>query len=448
MFENNKILILGMARSGYEAAKVLVGRNNEVILNDAKNETDHDADKVNELRNLGVKLIFGSHPVDLLDNSFNYLIKNPGINNDHPYVVKANELGIEVINEVEMAYRLFKGKVKLIGVTGTNGKTTTTTLIYEVLKESGLKTHLTGNIGYPLCSFLNEFNASDIVVMEVSCQQLVNMKEFKADIVVFTNLSPAHLDFFNNYDEYKNTKAKIFNNQTANDSAIINYDNEDVLKLLPKIKAKIKYFSDEKDYADCFIKDDIIYYKGEEIINTSDIKVTGKHNYENIMAMILAVKELRVENKHIVKVLKEFKGVEHRLEYVKELNERTFYNDSKATNIESTKIALAAMNKQTILILGGQDRNQDFNLLNDSLMNVRLVVCYGENKEKIRAWLEELGIYCFICNSLPEATKLAYKKSRPNEIILLSPASASWDQFSSFEKRGELYKETINKLNR
>ena len=446
MFKNNKILILGFARSGYEAAKVLIKRNNEVILNDAKNESEHDFEKVLELKKLGVKMVFGSHPHDLLDNSFDYLIKNPGVPINHQYVTKAKELNIEVINEVEMAYRLFKDTVKLIGVTGTNGKTTTTTLIYEVFKAADKRVHLTGNIGFPICGFLDEFQKDDIVVMEVSSQQLENLSTFKPDIAVMTNLSPAHLDFFGDYETYKNVKAKIFANQKETDLAIINEDDQDTAKMIPQIKAKLECFSNNKKDCACYIQENAIYYKNDKVIDLNKIKITGTHNYENIMAMILVVKSLNISNEIISQVLETFNGVEHRLEYVKELNERTFYNDSKATNIESTIVALSSFNKPTILILGGQERSQNFNRLNNYLKNVRLVVCYGENKQRIATWLEGIGIYCFVCETIVEATKTAYKKSKPGEIILLSPASASWDQFSSFEKRGELYKETIESL--
>ncbi len=446
MFENNKILILGMARSGYEAAKVLINRGNEVILNDSKNESEHNYEHMQELKNLGVKLVFGSHPDDLLDETFDYLIKNPGVPINHKYVLKANELSIPVINEVEMAYQLFKGKVKLIGVTGTNGKTTTTTLIYEVLKAADKRIHLTGNIGYPICGFLDSFEENDIVIMEVSAQQLENLNEFKPDIAVMTNLSPAHTDFFGNYENYKKVKAKIFNKQTQEDLAILNYDDPDILKILPSIKSEVKYFSSQKMYSDCYLKNNAIYYHKEKVCDLDKIKITGTHNYENIMAMILVVKELGIPNDLIANVLESFKGVEHRLEYVDNINGRIFYNDSKATNIESTKTALKSFNKPTILIMGGQDRDQEFSDLNAYLKNVRLVVCYGENKQKIKKWLDNLGIYCYECENIIEATNLAYKKSKIDEVILLSPASASWDQFSSFEKRGELFKETINKI--
>ena len=204
MFENQKILILGFARSGYEAAKVLARRGNEVILNDAKKEEELDQDKIQELKDLGVQFVFGSHPDDLLDSSFDYLIKNPGVPIHHKYVLKARELHVEVINEVEMAYRLFPKNVTLIGITGTNGKTTTTSLTYEIVKRAlGDRAFLAGNIGYPLSSILNDLKEEDTVVMEVSCQQLENLSTFHPAIAVMTNLSPAHVDFFGSYDAYK-----------------------------------------------------------------------------------------------------------------------------------------------------------------------------------------------------------------------------------------------------
>lgn len=446
MFENKKILILGFARSGYEAAKLLIKMNNQIILNDAKQESEHNFEKIQELKSLGIELIFGSHPVNLIDKSYDYLIKNPGVPIDHPYVLKAKELNIEVINEVELAYRLFKGKVKLIAITGTNGKTTTTTLIYETLKAAALPVHMTGNMGLPISGFVDKFQSGDIVVMEVSAQQLENVRDFKPDIAVMTNLSPAHLDFFASYDNYKDVKEKIFAHQNQNDLAILNHESPDVMYISQKIRPMIQYFSSLKTNVDCYLKDEKIYYKDEKIISINDIKLKGNHNLENIMAMIIVAKTLHVETEVIKNVLKDFKGVEHRLEFVREIDGRSFYNDSKATNPESTKIALQSFDKSIVLILGGKEANQNFNYLNEYLKNVRLVVCYGSNKNIIKNWLDGLGIYCFVCENLNEATNLAYQKSRKDEIILLSPASASWDQFASFEKRGELFKELVNNI--
>ena len=201
MFENKKIFILGLARSGYQAAKYLSERGNTIILNDGKEEEKMDPEQVKELKDLGVQLIFGSHPDDILDNSFDYLIKNPGVPIDHKYVLKARELGIEVINEVEMSFRLLPEGVKVIAITGTNGKTTTTTLTYEIMKKAfGDKVFLAGNIGYPVSSILKDVKSGDIIVTEVSCQQLENMDKFRPNVALMTNLSPAHIDFLKSYE--------------------------------------------------------------------------------------------------------------------------------------------------------------------------------------------------------------------------------------------------------
>ena len=243
MFTNKKILILGMARSGYEAAKVLATRNNTVILNDGGSKDKQNPDHIKELEELGVTLLFDEHPDDLLDTSFDYVIKNPGIAIDHKYVVKARELGIEVINEAEMAYRLLPNDVTLIGITGTNGKTTTTTLTYQMIKESGKRVHLAGNIGYPLCSFLDKLQSGDIIVMEVSSQQLENMIQFKPHIALMTNLSEAHLEFFKTYDYYKQVKLKLFAKQDENDIAILNINDPEIMAAAADLKANVKYFS-------------------------------------------------------------------------------------------------------------------------------------------------------------------------------------------------------------
>ena len=288
MFQNRKVLILGFARSGYEAAKVLINRGNEVILNDNKKEELLDQDKIKELRELGVQFVFGTHPDDLLDSSFDYLIKNPGVPIHHKYVLKAHELGIEVINEVEMAYRLFPDDVKLIAITGTNGKTTTTSLTYSIVKKAfGDKVFLAGNIGYPLSSILNQLKSGDIVVMEVSCQQLENLSSFHPSIAVMTNLSPAHIDFFGTYDAYKKVKAKLFSNQTAEDVAILNVENGDVLEETKDILSTTKYFSSKHSINGCYLEGKDIYYYGEKVLSRDDIFIAGIHNVENVMAAVM-----------------------------------------------------------------------------------------------------------------------------------------------------------------
>ena len=251
MFQNKKILVLGAARSGTACCFKLVKLNNEVVLNDSKEESKLDGEKIKELKELGVKCVFGSHPDELLDETFDYVIKNPGI--------KANELNIPVINEVEFAYHLLP-KVKLIAITGTNGKTTTTTLTYNILKNYyGERVKLAGNIGYPLTSILDSLKENDILVMEISCQQLANLDKFKPDIALLTNLSPAHIDFFGDYATYKKVKAKLFKNQTKDDIAIINEDNLDSLEETKNILSQKLYFSLEKKTDACYLNNNLIY---------------------------------------------------------------------------------------------------------------------------------------------------------------------------------------------
>ena len=444
MFENKKILILGFARSGYEAAKVLIERNNEVILTDMKKE--HDKERVEDLEHLGVKLVLGENPEDLLDESFDYLIKNPGVPIDHPYVLKARELGVKVINEAEMAYNLIDKDVTLVAITGTNGKTTTTTLTFEMLKEAGKKVHLTGNIGFPLCSFLKKLEDGDIIVMELSSQQLENMDKFKPDILVMTNITPTHLDFFKTYEYYKEVKSRSFRNMTKEDIAILNLNDDEITDMTKDIKATVKYFSSNGIINGSYIKDDNIYYYDKKIVSLNDIRVVGTHNYEDIMAAIMICKEFDVDNEPIKKVLKEFKGVAHRLELVDEVNGRVFYNDSKATNIRSTQIALSAFKTPTIILMGGQERHQNFMDLKDYMDNVKLIVCYGENKMHIKEFGDNINKEIIVCNNLKEAFDIAYNNSTEGDTILLSPATASWDQYAKFEDRGDEFKELVKNI--
>ena len=429
MFENKKILILGMARSGVAAARILIKKNNEVIINDLKEEEKHDKDTIRELKDLGVKLILGSHPDDLLDDSFNYLIKNPGIRDDHKYVLKANALNISVINEVELAYKLLPSDVTIIGITGTNGKTTTTTLTYEIMHEAFKdKVHLAGNIGYPLCSILDSLKKDDIIVMEVSVQQSVNIHEFHPHIGLLTNYSPAHIDFTGSYDNYKKIKAKMFYNQDSNDIAILNLENDDVINELMNIKSKKKYFSSKRK-TNCYLKDNIIYYNDEIVINTDIIKIPGIHNIENILSAISIVKEFNVNNETIEKVISNFYGVEHRLEFVREINGIRFYNDTEATNIKCSQIALSSFDNPTIIILGGLERGQDFNELKSFCKNVKAIIGIGETRERVREFGSRLNIPTYIHEYLKDSFIDIVKIMEKGDVVVVP----TWSTFSLFE---------------
>ncbi len=447
MFENKKILILGLARSGYQAAVLLSKRGNTVVLNDSKKKEELEAEKIEELEKLGVELILGEHPDDLLDESFDYLVKNPGVPIDHKYVKRAHELDIEVLNEVEVAYRLLPKGVKIIGITGTNGKTTTTTLTYEIMKEAyGERVFLVGNIGFPLCSILDKVKEDSILVMEVSCQQLENLKEFNPCVGVMTNLSEAHIDFFKNYENYKKVKAKLFKNQTSKDVAILNLENEDVLDVCKDIKSTVKYFSSSKEINGCYVDKEAIYYYGEKVIDISDILIVGKHNLENCMASIMAVKEFDVTNEIIRKVISNFKGVEHRLEYVGEVLGVKYYNDTEATNIKCTQIALSSFKKPIILILGGLERGQDFNELTSFMKNVKAIVAIGQCRGRVLEYGSTLGIPTYSYEFLKDGFGKCVELARPEDVVLLSPASASWDQYKECEVRGSEFKGYVKEL--
>ena len=443
MFENKKILVLGMARSGYEACKYLSKHNNTIILNDGGSRDKQDEDKVKELESLGITLIFGSHPDDLLDNSFDYIIKNPGIRNDHKYVVKAKELRIEVINEAEMAYRLLPNDVTLIGITGTNGKTTTTTLTYEMIKKSGKRVHLAGNIGYPLCSFLERLESGDIIVMEVSCQQLANMDKFNPHIALMTNLSEAHIDFFGSYEAYKEDKLKIFKNQTEDDIAILNIENDEVMKGTTDIKSNVKYFSSKREINGAYMLDDKLYYYDEFIISRDEFLLKGNHNVENALGAMMIAKEVGVDNESIVSVLKTFTGVRHRLEFIDKVNGVDYYNDTEATNIKCTQIALSAFQNNVILILGGLERGQDFHDLDNFISPVKEIVGIGECRDRIKEYGDSVCIKTNTFEKLSEAMNYINSVVVDGDTVLLSPASASWDQYKQCEDRGDEFRDIV-----
>ena len=439
MFENKKIFILGMARSGYEAAKLLIDYNNEIIVTDGKEQKE---ELVSELESLGVKVVITGDQLSLLDDSFDYVIKNPGIKYDNPVVVKAKELGIKVINEVEMAYSFLDKSVNIIGVTGSNGKTTTTTLISEFMKNSFDNVYLGGNIGIPLSNFGHDIKPNSYLVLEISDHQLCDMYDFKTNVSVLTNITPTHLDFHKSYEVYQMTKKKIFNNHTGDDLAVINKDDEVSMKITDDIKStKVYYGHDKTNLA--YYDEEGIYYDGKLVIKLDDIILKGKHNYQNIMGAIIAVKKYGVTDEVIQKVLKEFKGVEHRLEYVDTINGVTYYNDSKATNCVSTITALNSFDKPTILLLGGYDRGHSFHDLDDSMKNVKCVVCFGETKNRIEEFCNDLNIKCYKNDTLKEAMNVVKDICTPGDVVLLSPACASWDQYDRFEDRGDEFKNLV-----
>lgn len=439
MIENKKVLILGMARSGYEVAKLISGNNNTIIATDIK---DQEPTKIKELEDLGVSFIKTNEPENLLDSSFDILIKNPAVFPFHPCVVKAKDLNISVVNEMEVAYHYIKYPIKIIGITGSNGKTTTVSLIYEVLKKAGISVKLGGNIGTPLSQIVNLLTKNDILLLEISDHQLIDMHDFKTNISVLTNLCPTHLDYHGTYENYKSVKKKIFNHHTKNDIAIINatnYDSMDLTKDIPSTKC---YFNNEDNY----ILDNEIYIDKKPVIKTDDIILKGNHNYENILATYLVAKVLNIDFSYVNEVLKEFKGVEHRIEYVKTIKGVSYYNDSKSTNPTATITALKSFEGNIHLILGGMDRNQDFHDLTPYLSKIKCIYAIGEVRNRIIDYAKEEKIAVQAFATLEEAMKNVEKNVTEGDIVLLSPASASWDQYLKFEDRGNEFKKLVGEL--
>ena len=441
MYEGKKIFVLGMGRSGIAVSKLLCEKNH-ILLTDVKCD---DLGLIKELEDMGINVVITKNQAELFNENFDYLVKNPGIRADHEVVVKAKKLGIPVINEMEVAYNLLPDGVKIVGITGSNGKTTTTSITYEILKLADLPVHVGGNLGIPLCSIIKNVKAGDILVLEVSSHQLVDLNNFKTDISVLTNLSEVHLDMFGTYENYKNNKLRIFNHHTSNDIAILNGKDKDVVELTQNIPSRKVYFSSVGE-ADYYIKDNKIFYHDEEICELNDIRLKGMHNYENVMCALAVAREFNVSSDVIKEALDNFSGVEHRMEFVRRLNEREFYNDSKATNNKSTIVALSSFTSPVILLLGGLDRGQSFDELDDYMNYVKGVICYGETRDKIKDYCNSRGIEVTVVDDLDEAVKLAYNLSEEGDTILFSPACASWDQFSSFEERGEKFKEIVDNL--
>lgn len=440
MYENKNILVLGLARSGYAVAKLLLSNGAKVTINDVDCEQDEKV--VLELKKLGATLILGSHPKDLLENQFDLIVKNPGIPLTHTYVRQAKQKEIEITTEIEVAYNCMSD-AKYIAITGTNGKTTTSTLIYELLCKTTSNVYLVGNIGNPISNYYDVYNSETIFVVEISAQQLIDCKNFHANIAILTNLSEAHMEFFESKNLYYQNKLAVFNNMKENDLAIINASCVDSLALTFDILPQKKYFS-TLEIVDGGYFDDNTLVVNDTRISVDILKIVGKHNYQNILCAILCVKEFGVSDVTIIDVLENFKGVEHRVEFVRSVNGVKYYNDSKCTNIDACKVALSSFNVNTFLILGGLERGQDFDELVPNMNYVNSVYCYGETKERIKEVFDKYKIETIVCNNLHEATLKASEDAIYGSIVLFSPACASWDQFENFEQRGEEFKFFVN----
>ncbi len=439
MYENKKILILGAAKSGVAVAKLLARHNNDITLSDMK---EINADVVKELELLGINIIITDNQLDLIDKEYDLIIKNPAIMATSPIAKKTKELNIPLVNEVEVAYHFLPKDVKIIGITGSNGKTTVTTMIYELMQKLNMPVVLGGNIGYPLSQILDKVKKNDILVLELSDHQLNDIKDFKTDISVLTNISPAHLDYHGSYEHYKRAKKNIFNRHTENDIAIINKHNRDALEVSIDIKSHKEYFNDEANYYD----ENGIYIADKKVLDYKDIAIKGNHNYENILATLLVVKNFAWDINIIKNYFKEFKGVEHRLELVAKKNGVLYYNDSKSTNNEATITALKTFNEPIHLILGGLDRGQDFHELDNYMQNVKMIYAIGSTVNRVEEYAKEINKPCIIAKTLEKAMTEISKNVIEGDVVLLSPASSSQDFYVKFEDRGEEFKKLVAKI--
>ncbi|SET85412.1 UDP-N-acetylmuramoylalanine--D-glutamate ligase [Salinibacillus kushneri] len=442
-FPYEQVLVLGLAKSGAAAARILLENGKKVRVNDFKKEENNST--AQELRNFGIEVVTGGHPLSVLDD-VEVVIKNPGIPYDNVIVKEAIHRNIPVITEVELAGLLTDGPI--VGITGSNGKTTTTTLIYEMLRGSGEQAKLSGNIGTVASEVARESEPEDILVMELSSFQLLGIQTFKANVSVLLNIFEAHLDYHKTLNHYANAKAKIFENQTKDDFAVFNLDDDMVVQLVDQTNAQKIPFSATQPCKDgAWFDGNMVYFKEKPIIKRKDIVLVGEHNFENILAAIAAASLMGATPEAIRHVLTTFQGVRHRMQFVREFKDRTFYNDSKATNILATSSALNAFQQPIVLLAGGLDRGNDFDDLIPYLKNVKSMVLFGQTAEKIKAAGNMAGIERVeIVDNVEQAVQHAYAQSEEGDVILLSPACASWDQYRSFEERGDMFVRAVHKL--
>lgn len=443
-YKHKKILVLGLAKSGVSAAALLHKLGAFVTVNDYKPLSENP--EAQGLLAQGIKVVCGGHPVELMEEGFELVVKNPGIPYHNPMIEEAMEKQIPVITEVELAYQI--SEAPFIGITGTNGKTTTTTLIFEMLQIGKQNPLIAGNIGTVASGVAQEASKEDNIVIELSSFQLMGISTFRPKIAIITNLYNAHLDYHGTIEEYHLAKARITENQTEDDYFICNADQEEVMLIAKNSKAKIIPFSTKRPLENgVFVEDGWVFFNQEKIISLGDIALPGVHNLENILSAVAAARLVGADKEAIVQVLRTFTGVRHRLQYVDEVTGRKFYNDSKATNILATQKALAAFEAPVILLAGGLDRGNSFDELIPSLEGVKALVTFGQTAEKIEEAGKRAGIKMMIrVDNVEKAVPEAFNLSDAGDVILLSPACASWDQYKTFEVRGDMFIEAVHKL--
>lgn len=443
-FTYKHVLVLGLAKSGTAAAKVLLQNNIKVRVNDYN--TTEDSDIVEELKGQGAEVIVGSHPISILEN-IDVVVKNPGIPYDNIIVSEAVNRNIPIITEVELA-SLLATDHDIIGITGSNGKTTTTTLVAEMLKHSGQKMKLAGNIGVASIEVAQNLEENEKLVLELSSFQLLGIQTFKPRVAALLNLFEAHLDYHGTIENYNRAKMNIFKNQTESDFLIYNADDPVVKEVIKEAQSTLIPFSASTVQLEgAYVLDGDIYFKNEKVMSLSEVVLVGDHNIENILAA-LSISLLNGATKEGVRhVLSTFSGVKHRLQFVANIKDRLFYNDSKATNILATQKALKSFTQPTILLAGGLDRGNSFDSLLPDLEHVKAMILFGETAPKLAKLANEANIKTIVSvKDVAEAAKVAYEVSEKGDVILLSPACASWDQYKTFEERGDMFIHAVHIL--
>ena len=442
-FENKKVLVLGLAKSGEAAARLLEKLGAIVTVNDGKPFDENPA--AQSLLEEGIKVICGSHPLELLDENFELMVKNPGIRYDNPMVARAIEKNIPVITEVELAYMI--SDAPIIGITGSNGKTTTTTMIAETLNNGGKSGLLSGNIGFPASEVAQTATDKDTLVMELSSFQLMGTDTFHPHIAVITNLMPTHIDYHGTFEEYVAAKWNIQKNMTADDFVVLNFNQDLAKELAQKTAAQVVPFSTTEKVDGAYLEGDTLYFKGEAIMKASEIGVPGSHNVENALATIAVAKLSGIANDAIKETLAHFGGVKHRLQALGEVNGIKFYNDSKSTNILATQKALSGFdNSKVILIAGGLDRGNEFDELVPDITGVKLMVILGESAPRVKRAADKANVPYVDAKDVADAARIAYSKAEAGDVVLLSPANASWDMYKSFEVRGDEFIATFEAI--
>ena len=441
-----RVLVVGLARTGVATSLFCAKHHATVTATDARPESEL-GDIPAKMREAGVMLELGGHQ-EKTYLAQDLIIPSPGVPADDPLLLKARSKKITVWPEIELAYRFLEGE--MIGITGSNGKTTTTTLVHHILKSAGRDALLAGNVGTPLISCAEAMNAKTWSVVELSSFQLEMTDKFRPDIAVFLNVTPDHLDRHKTMEAYTAAKARIFAKQTELDAAVLNADDAATVRLAPK-KPQVFWFSRKKAVAQgaCVRGEDIVvvhHGKEEFVMKLADIPLAGGHNVENVLAAVTAARLAEVPAAPIGAAVKSFAGVEHRLEFVAEIRGVRYYNDSKATNVDATLKALDAFPGGILIILGGKDKGSDYTVLQKPLREkAKLALLIGAAAEKIESQIRG-SVAMERAETLENAVKIASQAAQAGDIVLLAPACASFDQFENYEERGRVFKGLVEEL--